>query len=408
MVHPDRVHADIVIVGGGLCGVAVAEALATAQVGSVLLLEQCEQLGSEASAQNAGMVRRLALDSVERDLACRSAETMATLPFLEATRVTGAVLACGGESPRHHSAVEDLRNRGVVVDPIAPRDLESLAPALGGAPVAQAWHLPEETVADAWALVTALWRRAEDAGARRLRSCRVERVDIEGGRVAGLHTSAGFVETPLVVLATAAWSRGLAASLGLDRPLFPLARHLLLTTAHSLSHPDHPWCWIDDIGVYARPEGGGWLCSPCDESLRLPGPGPGSRGPAEPMGYARAQDLLERWFPALDPMRFSAGWTGLRTFTPDRRPLVGSDPDVPGLWWATGFGGFGVTCSMAIGPLFRGLLLREPIDWVDAGAMSVGRPFPQWDLPREAREGGTPASARHGADISRSGTALAP
>ena len=64
-------RADIAIVGGGLCGVAVAEALAP--IATVRVLEQGELLGSEASAQNAGMVRRLALDPVERALACRSA-----------------------------------------------------------------------------------------------------------------------------------------------------------------------------------------------------------------------------------------------------------------------------------------------------------------------------------------------
>ncbi len=390
-------RADIAIVGGGLCGVAIAEALASSA--AVRVLEQGELLGSEASAQNAGMVRRLALDPVERDLACRSAEAMAELPYSEATRVTGAVIACARSSEVHRAAAADLRRRGIPIAPIPTTDLASCAPALAGSKVAAAWHLPRETVADSWGVLTALWRKARDAGARLETSRQVLEVVVEGGRVVGLETERGRVRADVVVLATAAWSHTLAGDLGLDRPLVPLARHLLLTTPHPAARPDHPWCWIDDAGVYARPEGGGWLCSPCDEALRSPGRGPGSRGPAEPLGYARVQDLLERWFPALGPVRFSGGWTGLRTFTPDRRPLVGPDPEVEGLWWATGFGGFGLTCSLALGPLFRDLLAGAPVDWVDAAALAPGRSFPDWDLPQACRTWTTPR---------RDGTALAP
>jgi glycine/D-amino acid oxidase-like deaminating enzyme len=377
-------HVDVVVIGGGLCGVSVAHALATQGVGSVMLLEQGESLGAEASAQNAGMVRRLALDPVERELACRSAAAMERPEFAGALRRTGAVLAAGHDPAPLAAAVADLQSRGISADRL---HLDRLPPALAGSPLQAAWTLPQETVADAWGLISVLAREARGSGARLQTGRCVQGVATHAGRAVGVHTDTGPVRADVVVLATAAWAHQQVRALGLSRPLVPLARHLLLTTPHPASSPDHPWCWVDDEGVYARPESGGWLCSPCDEVPRAPGGGPGSRGPAEPLGYALVQDALERWFPALGPVGFLHGWTGLRTFCPDRRPLVGLDPDLPGLAWATAFGGFGVTCSLAVGPLVADLLAGRPDPVLDLATLAPGRSFPSWaQLPTGSRD----------------------
>lgn len=376
-------HVDVAVIGGGLCGVSVAHALATGGHGSVLLLEQGEQLGGEASAQNAGMVRRLALDPVERELACRSAAALDRPAFADALRTPGAVLAAGHDPAPLGAAAADLAARGIRVHELP---LDTLPPALSGSPVQRAWSLPDERVADAWGVLSVLAREARAAGAVLATGRRVSAVLTHAGRAVGVQTDQGPIRADVIVLATAAWAHHQARALGLDRPLVPLARHLLLTTAHPLSAPDHPWCWVDDAGVYARPESGGWLCSPCDEAPRDPGPGPGSRGPAEPLGYALAQDALERWFPALGPVRFQHGWTGLRTFCPDRRPLVGLDPELPGLAWATGFGGFGVTCSLAVGPVLVDLLAGRALQGLDPTSLAPGRAFPSWELPKGCRD----------------------
>jgi D-arginine dehydrogenase len=125
-----------------------------------------------------------------------------------------------------------------------------------------------------------------------------------------------------------------------------MARHLLVSAPHPLSSGVHPWTWVDDVGVYARPEAGGWLVSPCDERAVDAPPGPGSSGPVDADQRAVAHDKIERWMPALREITFRGGWTGLRTFTADRHPLLGEDPVTNGLIWFCGFGGFGVSCAV--------------------------------------------------------------
>jgi D-arginine dehydrogenase len=353
--RPPRLErTDVLIVGAGLAGASLAWHLAGA--GRVLLLEQGPQPLAEASAQNAGMVRRLVRGAEERDLACRSAAQLAAdsgrgdWQDLETFRPTGAVIALAGPGdPALAEAAADLAARGLRIDEVPAGRLGAVAPALAGAPLTRAYHLPDEGVCDAWSLGQGFLRGARRHGTRLEFGLRVRALISRSGRVSGVETERGPILAGIVVVAAGAWSQQLAASAGLDRPLRPLARHLLQSTPHPLAAGPHPWCWIDDLGLYLRPEAGGFLCSPCDETERHPAAGPGSAGPADELGKALTLDKLRRAVPALGALRFRGGWTGLRTFAPDRRFRVGFDPELDGLFWLAGLGGAGLTCAFALG-----------------------------------------------------------
>ena len=62
--------ADLIVVGGGLAGLSTAWHLAEDR--NVLLLEQGDGPAMEASAQNAGLIRRMDLEPAERALAART------------------------------------------------------------------------------------------------------------------------------------------------------------------------------------------------------------------------------------------------------------------------------------------------------------------------------------------------
>jgi D-arginine dehydrogenase len=370
---------DAVIVGAGLAGCSVAWHLAGRA--SVLLLDQGLQAGAEASSQNAGMVRRLGEDPYERLLAVRTHAWLEDpgpdWSGLDPSRRTGALIGLGEEPHELHDAASHLVAQGVRVE-ACDRPAE-LAPALAGAPILSAWHLPDERVADAHALITGFLRGARARHAEVRLRCRVLGLRRDGDRIVGVNTEEGPIDAGQVVLAAGAWSSTLAAGIGLHRPLVPLRRTLLQTAPHPLSHPDHPWCWVDDVGIYARPEAGGFLVSPCDEAIDPPSNGPGSRGSALPFARALADAKLRRWMPALADARLEGGWTGLRTFAPDRRPVLGPDPDVEGLHWAAGLGGFGVTCGYAVGEAVAGWLVGDAVPWLDADAVSPGRGwFSRW------------------------------
>lgn len=373
--------ADVLIVGAGLAGLSVAWSLRGR--GRIRVVDMAGQPGSEASSQNAGMLRRLGEDPYERTLAMR-VHALLSDPPTDAladpllSRRTGAVLALAHDPFHLHDAVSGLRARGVHLHDLDGPALARVAPAMAGAPLVRAWHLPDERVVDAGLLVSALLADLR-ATARDFSldvNTRVDALEVAGGRVVGVRIDGRVCAAEQVVLAGGAWCRSLVARHGLSRPLIPLRRTLVQTRALRPPGP-HPWCWVDDVGVYIRPEGEGWLVSGCDEAIDPPQSlAAGSRGPVGEAERALALHKVTRWFPALGDVQAIGGWTGLRTFAPDRRPVLGADPDLPGLWWCAGLGGFGVTCGLAAGEAVAAWMTGDTVDFLqDPPAVSPGRRF---------------------------------
>ena len=50
-------------------------------------------------------------------------------------------------------------------------------------------------------------------------------------------------------------------------------------------------------------------------------------------------------------------WAGLRTFVPDRAPVIGFDPAAPGFFWLAALGGYGIQTAPAVGELAAELLV---------------------------------------------------
>src|SRR5262249_8725186 len=79
-------------------------------------------------------------------------------------------------------------------------------------------------------------RQASRRGARVEQSCAAERIVVEHGRVTGVQTANGRVETECVVLTAGVWSRELAATAGFDLPVQPERRFMYVTK----EAPDFP------------------------------------------------------------------------------------------------------------------------------------------------------------------------
>jgi D-arginine dehydrogenase len=116
---------------------------------------------------------------------------------------------------------------------------------------------------------------------------------------------------------------------------------------------DPGWPLVIDVAEewYAKPEGPNVLVSPADET------------PTEPCD-AKPEELdvalaLERVNQAttLGLRSVVSAWSGLRTFAPDRNPVVGFDPVAPGLFWLAGQGGYGIQTALALARLTAGLIV---------------------------------------------------
>ena len=168
------------------------------------------------------------------------------------------------------------------------------------------------------------------AGVLKLRA-RIAHLSRDSGGGAGgwrLDWAGGTARAGVVVNAAGAWADGLAAMAG-AAPLgiTPLRRTIAQIRTDPAPPADMPLTFGIDEDFYMKPQSGRLLVSPHDEI-----PDTAHDVAPEELDVAIAIDRFEH---AVD-WRIAAlerRWAGLRSFSPDRLPVYGFDPVVPGLFW---------------------------------------------------------------------------
>lgn len=360
----------VVIVGAGFAGAAAGWALGRAGIGAGVILEQETTWGVHASGRNAAMLRLAESDPVVAALAHRSLGHLRLLSRTGGALLGGAGgLTVAGELGASGIAVfrEDLKRRGTPAELLTRAAARARFPWLERVEFDTALWCPDEAVVDIHALLGLYLQLARATGFELHTGCRAEGLLVEGGRACGVQTSRGDVRAPLVVDAGGAWAGRLATGAA-PLPLEPLRRHLFVSTPMADMPPAAPHVWMEDAALYFRPESGGLLLSPCDET-----PWPPGTPPTDPAAAESLAEKMARHAPGFADLAVRRSWACLRTFAPDRRPVVGPDPRVPGLFHVSGLGGIGMMCSAAIGELAACLIEGRPVDWVDARAVAPDR-----------------------------------
>ena len=166
--------------------------------------------------------------------------------------------------------------------------------------------------------------------------------------MAGDHT----LHAPVVVNASGAWGDRVGALAGAQ----PLGLHPLRRTIAIAAIPEHfdadavqRWpitAFQPDDGSamvgYCKPEPGGLMVSPADETPSEP-----CDAKPEEIDVALGLHILAE-FTSLEVRHVRSTWAGLRTFTADRTPVSGFDPEVDGFYWLVGQGGYGIHTSDAL------------------------------------------------------------
>ncbi len=362
---------QVVIIGAGFAGASTAWALARLGAGPGVILEREPTYGVHASGRNAGLLKVSEEDPLVRALAIRSVAHLSTIEAHEPdlVRHTGGV-ALGGAgwagAFEHLSGVlEEARVESSILTASHARERW---PILRSVSFESAFWCACEGVVDVHALLTHYLRVARSSGFVLRTNTGAEALIVEGGRVVGVETLAGPVRADLVVDATGAWAGRLGRE-GRPLPLEPRRRHLFVTGPVSGVDRDLPFVWAEDAGYYFRPEGDGLLLSPCDET-----PWPPGLPPTDPAAAELLAEKLARHAPGFADLAVRNQWACLRTFAPDGRPLIGPDPDLPGLFHVSGLGGFGMMTSAAVGELSAALIAGTRPDWIDASLVVPSRP----------------------------------
>ncbi|HUH04815.1 MAG TPA: FAD-dependent oxidoreductase [Kofleriaceae bacterium] len=345
---PARV--DVLVIGGGFAGASTARALVEAGVRDVVVLEREAACGYHASGRNAALCRQITEHEAFTELTVRGAAFLAEPPpeFSEAPLLqrTGSILLTDDQASASvllaRAAAWDVPARSM-----ARAEVIARWPRLEAAPFGGAIAFPTDGVIDVHALLQGFLAGARAGGARVIVRCEVQ--GFRGGSAevgVEVDTSLGPVRARCVVMAAGAWVSSLGArAAGRDVAYAPIQRHLFVTQAAAELDAEAPFVWhLGAREFYARPEGAGYLVSGCDETRVEP-----CDAVVLPGAVEQLAERLGDAAPALAELGVARSWSCVRTFAPDRCPVVDWDRDQPWLFWVAGLGGHGATASPAIG-----------------------------------------------------------
>lgn len=364
--------ASVVVIGGGIMGVSTAYHLAQAGVEDVVLLER-DTLGSGSTCKAAGGVRASFSDEANILLGARSLETYRRFPTLfdqDIDLVTSGYLFLldrEEDAAVFESSVELQRSLGVRSEMVTPARIADLSPLVRTEDlVAGAWG-PDDGHATPESAVAGFARAARRLGVRILQHTAVTSIVVEDGRITGVETNAGPIATGTVVCTAGAWSGALGAMVGVDLPVTPLRRHIMVTAPVSFDARSMPFTLDVSTSFYFHSEGSGMLLGAPDRTDAW-----GFDMHQDPRWSEYLCELIEHRAPGLADVQAHRGWAGLYEVTPDHNALIGRAHEVEGFLYACGFSGHGFLQGPAVGEVLRDLHLgTTPV--VDVSGLSADR-----------------------------------
>ena len=365
-------RAGVVVVGGGVIGTSIAFHLAEAGAPEVVLIER-HQLASGSTSKAAGGVRAQFSDPLNIQLGARSLEAFAAFGDrpgheIDFRRVGYLFLLSQPADVATFERSIRLQNRlGVPSRLLDPGEAGRLSPLIDIGGLLAAAFSPDDGLATPEAVVQGYAAGARRHGAQVVTGCELLEVRVAGGTITAVVTSKGVVETPALVCAAGAWSRRVGAMVGVDLPVTPSRRQVLLTEPLA-GLPEHLPMTIDlDSTFYFHREGPGLLMG-----MSLDDEPPGFNLDRDDAWIPRLAEAIARRAPSLAEVGVAGGWAGLYEVTPDHNALIGEAPGPSRFLYATGFSGHGFLQGPAVGEVVRDLFLGRPPP-VDVAALSVDR-----------------------------------
>lgn len=406
----------VVVIGGGIVGVAAAYRLADAG-SSVTLIERGERLGAETSFANAGQIsptlagpwavpgllgkaakwafmqhpplrlrridpatagwlwRMLRAATPERFVASKRA--MVELSMLSLAEMQNARREAGLDYPRggdgtlvllrdaamaaaYEADLAILGDLGLPFERLSREAVLAREPNLSRTvPFVGAILLTADETGDCFAATQGLAALAAARGAVLRLGTPASSLAVEGGRVRAVRTPDGDLDCDAVVVSAGTWTADLLRPLGLRLPIVPLKGYSL-----TIDHPpdaEGPVSTVSDelykVGV-----------THLGDRIRVGGTAElaGFDRSAPPARFAALEHVVRELFPKVPEAAIAGAgrWTGLRPSTPDGPPVIGRLARLPNVIVNAGHGTLGWTMAMGSAAVVEAMLAERapPLD----------------------------------------------
>ena len=366
--------AEVVIIGGGVMGTSTAYHLALKGCKDVLLLEREEFFGMQATGKCAGGIRYQFGTEINVRL------SLLSLPMLDRfeeelgqpidLKYCGYLFLLTREEDveAFRRNVEMQRRLGVQTQWLTPEEIAKMVPLIDLEGVIAGTFHDRDGLADPNSVVQGYVSGARRLGAKLLTGVEVTDILVEGERVRGVVTNRGTVSAPIVVNAAGPWAGEVGKMAGVEIPIVPLRRQIVVTSPIPEVPPDFPFVIDFAQSLYFHREGQGILT--------------GMSNPHEKVGFDQSVDpewelvhleAAMKRMPILQKAGLASHWAGLYEVSPDAHPILGRIPEVEGFYCIGGFSGHGFMHGPACGLLLAEEILDGKAHTLDITSLSIER-----------------------------------
>lgn len=393
-------HADVLIVGGGLVG--LASALSAARAGATVICVEADYVGARQSSQNWGFVRKqgramaevpLMLDSITR-WEHLSDDLGVDVNWVQSGNV--AVFETEAQEAGYRQWLASTQPLGVDSTVIDGSEIKSIVGGWRGQALG-ALFSPTDGHSEPAAVLAAYASACSAAGVTVIENCEVLRLLTHGSSVVGAETACGIVWAAKTVVAAGDAMRKILDSVGVDFPQGFVTGTVALTspvapiTDASVWGPGYSFRQRKDGRVICSVGGGGvvrvdpdtvaqsakflpafrknWRRFSVRPSMRLATELPRvlqgrsalrTSGPPTPRVRSsepvRALRELQHRLHGLEHAQIEHAWAGVIDSTPDGNPVIDPATGIGGLIVVGGFSGHGYGLVPTIGAIIGDLL----------------------------------------------------
>lgn len=377
MIAGDRT--GVVIVGGGIIGAATLWEFANRGVPAVLF--ESRAFANESTGKSAAIVRMHYSNEMVVRMALRSRSAFMGAPdLLGSERIYWQsgwlflVDEADSEIARRNREMQIAE--GSISEELSLSHLEHFLPGIRIDGIGCALFEEESGFANPIAATRAYISAARRQGAHAYEGAPVSRLAASADRVTGVVVDDQLIEADTVVLAAGAWSKKLAAEIGVELPMMITREQDVIYDIDDAQRV--PFSISNQVDrIYLRP-----LLEEA-ETLLLVGRGfPKGYEQVEPETYDHdvtptfEEDVRSRALgrlPFLGRMRMTDSRVGLYSVPPDWHPILGRVDGLDGLILATGGSGHSFKLAPAIAELVVGDVLGTTVDYADIRPFSLDR-----------------------------------
>ncbi len=352
---------EIVIVGAGISGTAIAYNLAIRGMKDIVVVDQGYLTAGSTGRCGAGVRQQwqtmanctMAKKSIE--FFEHAAETLHYDEDIEFKQEGYLILACTAAEVEQFQKNVALQNSlGIPSKVVSKEEALKIVPHLNPDAFISATYCRTDGHLNPFKMTDAYYQAGKKLGVTYLFGERVERIDVEQGRIQRVVTDKRTIETARVVDAAGGYAKEVGELAGVRIPVYA-ERHEILVT-EPIEKMQGPMVMSFSQNLYCQQVPHGAFIM-------------GRTTPNEPHGH----DLSSSWqfldamaktvckfLPKVGELHAIRQWAGSYCMSPDRQPILGPTDQLEGFYLACGFSGHGFMFAPMTGVLLAEMILGLP------------------------------------------------